>query len=147
MIFQHHRVQIWNTSQHPLKHSLSEFLYTNPALPGVTNVESALNWFSAVMYPNTKPAVANVPALPTVGNVLNDYRVVLDDGDGKAASYRWEQREGEVSPSWHKIYDMDWGEPSILASFLNSTQGQYVYKGGIDDVDSLGAVIVGTYAV
>jgi hypothetical protein len=65
-----------------------------------------------------KTAVADVASLPSVGNVINDMRVVQDDGDGKAASYRWELREGESSASWHKIYDMDWGSDSILSAFL-----------------------------
>lgn len=148
MIFQHSRFQVWNKNQHPFSHSLSEFSYFNPALPPGTvyNLEQAMNWLFAVIYPQTKPAVNTVGDLPAVGNTLNDYRVVLDDGDGKAASYRWEQREGEVSPSWHKIYDMDWGEQSILSNFLLQTQEVYVYKHGKDDLDGNGNVIVGTFA-
>lgn len=146
MIFEKHRFEIWNQTQHPYKHNLAEFLYTNPALPGVTNVEGAINWMLAVLYPNTKPAVANPAALPLVGNTLNDYRVVQDDGDGKAASYRWEQREGEVSPSWHKVYDMDWGQDSILAAFMNQTQDLYVWKDGRTQLDGAGAPITGLYA-
>ena len=86
MIFQHARFQIWNQNQHPFVHSLSDFGYSNDSLPGVTNMESALNYITAVLYPNAKPAVANQAALPTVGNSINDYRVVNDDGDGKAAA-------------------------------------------------------------
>lgn len=146
MIFQHHRFQIWNSNQHPYKHDPSEFLYVNPSMPGVTNMEDALNWIIAVLYPNALDAVATPAALPTVGNTINDYRVVTDDGDGKAASYRWEQREGDVAPQWYKVYDMDWGEDSILSNFLNQTQDVYVYRHGIDQLDETGAVIVGTYA-
>ena len=83
-IFEKHRFEIWNQSQHPYKHSLSEFSYTNPALPNITNVESTLNYLVAVLYPNTQDAVATVGDLPAIGNTINDYRVVLDDGDGKA---------------------------------------------------------------
>lgn len=146
MIFAKHRFEIWNAAQHPYKHSLAEFSFSNPAAPGVTNTEGAFNWIFAVLYPNTKPAVANQAALPLVGNNLNDYRVVQDDGDGKAAGYRWEQREGEVSPSWHKIYDMDWGQDSILAAFMNMTQDLYVWRDGRDQVDGSGNVITGTFA-
>lgn len=146
MIFSKHRFEIWNQTQHPYKHNLAEFIFTNPALPGVINVEQAINWMLAVLYPNTQPAVANVAALPLVGNTINDYRVVLDDGDGKAASYRWEQREGEVAPSWHKIYDMDWGQDSILAAFLDNTQDLYVWRDGRTGLDSGGAAITGLYA-
>ncbi len=143
---QHHRFAIWNQNQHPYKHKVSEFAFTSPALPGVTNVESAINYILAVLYPQTKAAVANVAALPASGNTLNDFRVVNDDGDGNAAGYRWEQREGEVSASWHKIYDMDWGVDSILTQFHNQAQDLYFFKYGNDDLDVSGAAITGTYA-
>lgn len=148
MIFRHSRFQVWDKSQHPLSHDLSEFFYTNPALPtgNVYNAKQAMDWVFANLYPQTKPAVANPAALPLVGNTINDYRIVQDDGDGKAASYRWEQREGELAPSWHKIYDMDWGEQSILSAFLLKTSDVYVYRHGYDDVDATGAPIVGLLA-
>jgi len=145
-IGEHGRFEVWNALQHPLRHTLADFGYTSPSLPGVTNVQSALDWVLAVIYPQQKAAVANPAALPLLGNTINDYRVVTDDGDGKAAAYRWEQREGEVTASWHKIYDMDWGEGTVLSNFLLKTQDVYVYKHGIDDLDSTGAVIAGTYA-
>jgi len=141
-----HRFQIWNGNQHPYKHTLNEFAYSNPALPGITNLEATIDWMLAVFYPNTQPSVANPAALPLVGNTINDYRVVLDDGDGKAASYRWQQLEGEASPSWHKVYDMDWGQDSILANFLDVTQDLYMYKQGKTDIDGSGSPIVGTLA-
>jgi hypothetical protein len=146
MIFTKHRFEIWNGLQHPFKHTLGDFSYVNPAAPGTTSLEGALNWIFAVLYPQTKAAVANPAALPLVGNTLNDYRVVQDDGDGKAAAYRWEQREGEVSPSWHKIYDMDWGQDSILEAFTTLTQDYYVWRDGRDQVDGSGAAITGLLA-
>lgn len=146
MIFQHARFQIWNKNQHPYKHALSDFAYTNAALPGVTNLGGAFDYLVAVLYPQSKASVANVAALPALGNTINDMRVVLDDGDGKAAAYRWEQREGEASPSWHKIYDVDWGTDSILQGFLLKTQDIYVKQWGYDDLDATGAAIAGTLA-
>jgi len=145
-VFEKQRFEIWNGLQHPFKHTLGDFSFVNPAAPGVTSLEGAINWLFAVIYPNTKAAVATPAALPLVGNTLNDYRVVQDDGDGRAASYRWEQREGEVSPSWHKIYDMDWGQDSILAAWQETTQDLYVWKDGRDQTDASGAVIAGTLA-
>jgi len=146
MIWEHSRFEIWNKTQHPYKHDLADFAYTNEALPGVTNVDAALNYMTAVLYPNAKDAVATPAALPVGGNTLNDYRVVTDDGDGKAAGYRWEQREGDIAAKWYKIYDMDWGEATVVSKFLNATQGQYVYSQGIDDLDDTGAVVAGLYA-
>jgi hypothetical protein len=143
MFFQKHRWQIWNQVQHPYKHNLAEFSYTNDSLPNVTNAASALNWLVSVLYPQTQPAVDTPADLPLVGNNTNDYRVVLDDGDGKAASYRWEQREGDVAPQWYKIYDMDWGEQSILSNFLLATQDVYAYKWGLDDLDETGTPYAG----
>lgn len=145
-IFEKQRFEIWNNTQHPYKHTLADFGYSNPALPGITNLESTINWLVAIMYPNTKPAVATPAALPAGGNTINDYRVVLDDGDGKAAAYRWEQREGEAAPSWHKIYDMDWSQDSILAAFEDRTDDRYVMRRGRDDRDESGVVIAGLYA-
>jgi hypothetical protein len=94
MIFNHARFQIWNQSQHPFKHNLSDFSYGNVNLPGVSTLEGAINWLIAVLYPQSKPSVATPAALPLTGNTVNDYRVVSNDGDGKAAGYRWERREG-----------------------------------------------------
>lgn len=145
-VFDKHRFEVWSTVQHPLKHTLSDFAYTNEGLPGVSDVNSAINWLVAVLYPNTKASVATPGDLPALGNTLNDYRVVLDDGDGKNAGYRWEQREGEVSASWHKIYDFDWSTDSILAAFMNITQDLYVYQKGKSDLDASGTVITGLYA-
>jgi len=146
MIFNKSRFEIWDQTQHPFKHSLADFSFVNPALPGVSNLEGTINWILAVLYPQTKPSVATVGDLPSSGNTINDYRVVLDDGDGKAASYRWEQREGEVAASWHKIYDMDWGQDSILAAFQDVTQDLYVHKNGKTDLDNTGAPITGIFA-
>lgn len=105
-----------------------------------------MNYIIAVLYPQTKANVANVAALPLVGNTINDMRVVDDDGDGKAASYRWEQREGEASPSWHKIYDMDWGVDSILQGMILKTQDIYVKQWGYDDLDATGTPVAGLLA-
>ena len=141
-IFEKQRFEIWNQSQHPFRHTLSDFAYTTPAAP-VSTLEGAMDWIFAVLYPNTQDAVATPAALPGAGNTLLDYRVVLDDGDGKAAGYRWEQREGEVAPSWHKIYDMDWGESSILSHFNVIAQEQYVARRGLDEVDVSGTILTG----
>jgi hypothetical protein len=144
MIFEKHRFEIWNMTQHPYKHSLDEFAYFNSALPNVTNLKSALDYIIAVFYPNAKGSVQDLAALNAItGQQINDYYVVIDDGDGKAASYRWEQREGDATPTWYKVYDMDWGEETILSNFLNKTLDVYVYKAGIDDLDELGDPLTG----
>lgn len=146
-IFEKERFRIFVTAQHPLKHSLDDFAYTNPGLGNtVSTVQGAIDYLFAVIYPQSQPAVDTVGDLPAVGNTLNDMRVVNDDGDGKAASYRWEQREGEASPSWHKIYDMDWGLDSILQQMELKTQDLYVSKKGYDERDAAGNLVVGTLA-
>lgn len=110
-----------------------------------TNVKNALDWIFSVLYPNTKDSVDTTIELPLIGNSLNDYRVVLNDGDGKASGYRWETREGEASPSWHKIHDMDWSSDSILSSLFNQTQEVFVYRRGRMDLDASGIPITGTF--
>ena len=146
MIFNHHRFQIWNQNQHPFVHSMSDFGYANPNLPDVTNMQGALDYLIAVIYPNAKAAVATPADLPLTGNTIADYRVVNDDGDGKSAGYRWEQREGEAAPSWHKIYDVDWSTDSILSAWQDQTLAFYVQKIGHDDADPSGTPISGLYA-
>lgn len=145
-IFEKQRWEIWNLTQHPYRHSLGEFSYANPALPGVTNVESALNYILAVLYPQTQPNVPTPGDLPTVGNTIGDYRVVDDDGDGKSAGYRWEQREGDVAPQWYKIFDVDWSTDAILAAVTNVTDDKYFFSKGKDDLDELGDPVTGLYA-
>jgi len=127
---------------------LSEFNYINPALPpgNVQNAQQAMDWIIGVVYPQTRDAVDTPGDLPAVGNAINDYRVVLDDGDGKAAGYRWMQLEGDLTPQWYKINDMDWGEASILSNFLLKTQDVYVYRYGIDDLDETGSPYAGDLA-
>jgi hypothetical protein len=146
-VFEHnHRARIYNPAQHPYKHTLDDFSYVNDAIPHITNLNDALDYLFAVFYPNTQESVATTGDLPAVGNTIGDYRVVQDDGDGKAASYRWDQREGDVAAKWYKIYDMDWGEESILSSFLLKTQDVYVYRYGYDDTDHTGAALTGDLA-
>lgn len=155
MIFEKNRFEIWNFTQHPYRHSLNEMSYVNNALPGVTSAEAALNYILAVLYPNTKdnvPTPADLPTgtdTPNPGDVtptIGDYRIVDDDGDGKSAGYRWEQREGEPSPSWHKIFDVDWSTDAILAAVTDVTDVKYVFKDGKSDLDGNGDVITGLYA-
>lgn len=111
----------------------------------VTTVKGALDWLFAVLYPQSKDSVPTKADLPLSGNDLNDYRIVLDDGDGRAASYRWEKREGELEASWQKIHDMDWSSDAILASFMNQTQDLYVHKNGRQDTDADGNPITGLF--
>jgi hypothetical protein len=145
-IFEHQRFEIHNQSQHPYKHDVSEFSYSSNALPGVTNISSAMDWVINVLYPTPKASVANVAALPAVSNTIGDYRVVLDDGDGKSAGYRWEQREGDATAKWYKIYDMDFGAGSVLQQAASNAQELFVSKFGNNDLDSTGVALTGTNA-
>lgn len=146
-VFEHNaRARIFNAAQHPYRHTLSDFLYTHTSLPGISTLEGALDWIFAVFYPRSQASVANVAALPAVGNTIGDYRVVDDDGDGRAAGYQWQQREGDVAAKWYKIYDMDWGTDSILSGVIQKTLDFYVYRKGYDDRDSDGVVLTGDSA-
>lgn len=147
MIFQHGRYQIWNIGQHPYRHAPEDIAYTTAASGGlITNIGQAMDWIFAVLYPNLESSVPDPASLPLVGNTLNDYRVVEDDGDGRQAGYRWEQREGDVAPQWYKIYDFDWSSDAILAAFLDITQDEYVHKQGRDDADETGTPLAGDLA-
>lgn len=128
--------QIFNTINAP---------YSHPGMIGTT-VGAALDWVFAVLYPNSQPSVSTPGDLPLVGNTINDYRIVSDDGDGKAAGYRWEQREGDATPAWYKIHDMDWSSDTILAAFMDATQDLYVHKNGRKDLDASGNPVTGIYS-
>lgn len=146
-VFEHnHRARIFNPAQHPYKHTLDDFTYTSDALPGVTTLQGALDWLFTALYPRTQDPVANQAALPGAGNTIGDHRVVTDDGDGKAAGYQWQQREGDVAAKWYKISDMDWGVPDILSQFLLKTQDVYAYRYGYDDVSDVGVALTGNLA-
>jgi hypothetical protein len=119
--------------------------YATDASVGTT-VKAALDLIFAVLYPNTKAAVDFYSDLPLTGNDLNDYRLVLDDGDGKAAGYRWEQREGDSAPAWYKVHDMDWSNDAILAALMDQTLDLYVSKYGRQDLDVNGDPLTGVFA-
>lgn len=146
-VFEHNaRTRIFNPGQHPLKHTLEDFTYTHDSLPGVSTLQSALDWMFTVLYPRTQDPVATVADLPAGGNTIGDHRIVNDDGDGKAAGYQWQQREGDAAAKWYKISDMDWGVPDILSQFLLKTQDVYAYRYGYDDIDDAGAPLTGDLA-
>ena len=144
--FEHGRFSVIHKAQHLYRHTLDDYAYVNPSIPMVSTPVEALNYLFQVLYPNLKAQVANPAALPLIGNSLGDMRVVLDDGDGKVAAYRWLQQEGEATPSWHKVYDLDWGAGSILQSFYDIAQDQFVVVNGNEARDPSGAIIVGLYS-
>ena len=131
--FEHIRFAVFNISQHPYRHSLAEFIFSNPILPDVQNVEEALNYIVGFMYPNSIGSFATMAALLIAVPVpsLNDYAFIQDDGDGKAAGYVYQKVNGITG--WNKRYDVDWSMEAILAETINRTQYQYVHKYGMTD--------------
>ena len=156
MLFNHSRIKIVSRLQHLYSHSMNEFLYGNSALPGVTNAQEAIDWIISVLYPNTKPAVATPADLPTglntpnVGDVtptINDYRIVNDNGAGQAAGYLYVKYDTDVSATWHKVYDFNWGVNQVLQGLVSATQPLYFKKYGSTDYDPITTnEIVGVYA-
>jgi len=145
-IFDHTRFKVMSQAQHPYKHDVSEFFYSNAAVPGTSNLEDILNYLISVIYPNHIGSYATLAAA-TAANptpATNDYVVVLDDGDGRAAGYVYRSIEG-VS-AWKKFYDVDWTTESILGETINRTQYMYVHKYGMTDSDDAGSAIGGIYA-
>lgn len=142
-IWEHSRWRIFNQQQHPYKHSLTDFIFSSPRLPGVSNLEDTLNYLIAVIYPNYIGTYATPGDLPGTSSA-NDYAIVSDDGDGKSAGYVWSVIDG--AGVWHKRYDVDWSMESILAETINRTQYMYVQKYGMQDRDDAGAYLTGINA-
>lgn len=138
-VYEHSRWKIFNQSQHPFRHQLGDFAYTPARLPGVADVEAALDYIINILVPDYQGTVATPALLPVVGNTHGDYYVVTDDGDGKAAGYVYTTLDG--SSSWVKRYDMDWSSDSILAEFVDKTQYMYLHKYGQDDHDGSGIFV------
>jgi hypothetical protein len=144
---EHFRTKIVTALQHPYKHSLSDFIFSHDALPpDIVNLEQAMGWLFDIVYPKVQEGVADYASLPLIGNSLGDQRNVYDDGDGKSAMYMWAQYDGEATPSWHKIMDIDWSSDGILAQLQDRTQPYFVLKNGADDYDETGTVISGLLA-
>lgn len=143
--WEHSRFAIYNQNQHPYRHAFSEFAYANPRLPGVSNPAAAVDYLVAVMYPNYIGTFANNAALAAYPTpAANDYAIVSDDGDGKAAGYVYFSIDGVAQ--WSKRYDVDWSLEGILAETINRTQYMYVQKFGMTDKDSTGNPLVGINA-
>jgi hypothetical protein len=143
-VWEHSRFRVFNASQHPYKHSLSDFLYANNRLPpGVVNVQGVMDYIVAVLYPKYIGTYANAAALPVTATP-NDYAIVSDDGAGFAAGYVWTVIDG-VS-QWMKRYDMQWSVDSILSETVNKTQYMYVQKYGMSDKDASGNALTGINA-
>jgi hypothetical protein len=138
--FEHARQKIFNNSQHPLVHDISDFGYLNTRLPGISRLNDAIDWIVASIYPNYIATVANPAALPLTGNA-NDYYIVTDDGDGKSAGYVWTVTDN--AGQWVKRYDVDWSMENILAEAVNRTMPMYVHKYGMDDRDASGITLAG----
>jgi len=143
----HHRQKIVSEAQHLYEHGLFEFAYANDALPpGLSNSEQAMDYIFEVLYPRMKGKVATPADLPTgvdtpnlgdVAPTVNDQRIVIDDGDGKAAIYVWAKWDEQATEQWNKMADLDWGEGTVIAGLLDQTQYLYPRKYGTTDYDPI----------
>ncbi len=109
-------VQVTHKGQHLLRHKAQDIGYINASYPSAINVKLALDEAFTLIGTvlSWQAPVANKAALPLTGNVVNDARVVQDDGDGKAAIYVCIATSGTVDQQWLKIADVDWqGEETV----------------------------------
>ena len=145
-VHDHSRFKVVSETQHLYEHSLSEFPYAHPALPGNGTAQSAFDYIFNVLYPKIKGEVATPADLPTgvdtpnVGDLppeLGDQRLVVDDGDGNYAMYIWAKWDGQAVEQWNKVADFDFGENSIVQGLLDQTQYLYPRKYGTTDYDPL----------
>ncbi len=99
----------------------------------------ALSWKEPVDRTDTSYGSGTV--LPVTGNVVNDARMVADDGDGKPAQYVCVATSGAWSDQWVKIADIDWGAsnsisvtPSGNLASTNVQSALYELQGDIDNI-------------
>lgn len=135
--WEHSRFKIFNPGQHPLKHDVGDLAYFNPRLPRITTLTDALDYIVAVLYPHYIGTFATPAALPATSNP-NDYALVNDDGDGKAAGYVYTSLDGVTK--WVKRMDVDWSVEGVLAEAIDRTLPMYVHKYGLDDRDDTGTI-------
>jgi hypothetical protein len=144
-VWEHSRFRIFNPTQHPLIHDIGAFAYTNARLPGILLLEDAINYIVNVLYPNYIGTFADGAALAAYATpAANDYAIVSDDGDGKAAGYIYQVIEN--TGTWMKRYDVDWSMEAILAETVNRTMPMYVQKYGQMDQDGTGVALTGALA-
>lgn len=109
----------------------------------ITNVPAfgSLNWKDPVDRSDSSYGSGTV--LPLTANVVNDCRMVRDDGDGKPAQYVCVATSGAWGDQWKKIADIDWGSSNSISvtalGNLASTNVQaalYELQGDIDNIIS-----------
>jgi hypothetical protein len=143
-VWEHARLKIFNASQHPYTHDISEFSYTNPKLPDdIIRISDVLDYIVNVIYPHSGGTVATKNDLPLTAPA-NTYYFVKDDGDGHGAGYVYQIINGVGK--WYKRYDVDWNLDHVLSETINRTQYLYPSKYGSTDKDENGNDITGTYA-
>lgn len=145
-VFEHTpRARIYNPAQHPLVHDIGAFGYSNSRLPNIALLTDAIDYIIANLYPKYVGTFADGTALAAYATPQpNDYAIVSDDGDGKAAGYVYLSLDG--SAAWMKRYDVDWSMEGILSETMNRTAYMYVQKYGMTDADATGVAIAGTFA-
>jgi len=98
-----------------------------------------LNWKDPV--DRTDSSYGSGLSLPVTENVLNDARMVSDDGDGKPAQYVCVAITGTWDQQWKKIADIDWGNASGIGitstGNLSSTNVQNALVELQGDIDNI----------
>lgn len=128
-------VQITHKGQHLLKHKASEIKYNNQSSPGIKDVGDAIDTlFQLSTGVNWKDPVQTHADLPTVGNTLNDVRVVQDDdGMGTTVMYVCVATVGGIDTQWQQIavvnqqsitFDPGTNDGDLLAKTSASTIGK-----------------------
>ena len=105
-------IEIKHKGQHLLKHKSQEVKHIDATRPTITNVKLAIDNLYTLVGGSVqwKDPVATKATLPLTGNVVNDARIVEDDGDAKQAMYACKATTGDVDAQWVKIADVDWGD-------------------------------------
>lgn len=111
--------------------SAKDELFTTDAFPlDIDTIGEALTYISRVILPNAKPAVPTEGDLPSSGNELYDYRIVVDyNNTGKNAGFRWYTKEGQTTPEWNLV-ELRSSTDSILEQWKLNAAGIFAEKDG-----------------
>ena len=103
----------------------------------------SLQWKDPV--DRTNSAYGSGAVLPVTLNVVNDARMVRDDGDGKPAQYVCVSATGTYDQQWKKIADVDWGSANAIGVTPTGNLGSSNIQSALEELQTdINNIVSGT---